>query len=116
MGHAKELGRGVSRPKTAAVEIDRGPQSFATAFPRLQSFLADPLQTPEGPQTGCMTVFFEDGRYKLCLNDRPKGQSCFVSSTILAECYRIAERGFQSKTLRWRVKGYKRPQERTLNI
>jgi len=116
MGHAKELGRGVARPKTVAVDVPRDTGSFAASFPRLQAFLEHPVGNSVGARTGCMTLFFEDGRYKLCLNDRPNNRSCFVSSPVHVECYRIAERGLQGNSLMWRTKGYKSPQQRELDI
>jgi len=48
-------------------------------------------------------MFFEQGVYKLAINDRPESRSCFVSSTSLSEAFLIADRGLRTGGLRWRA-------------
>lgn len=81
--------------------------TFAEKFPDLQKFLEVPRNVAQGVATGAITVFFEAGVYKCCLNDRPERRSSFVSHTSLGECFRIADLQLRTGRSKWRHKGYK---------
>lgn len=109
-------GRAIARP----AQLSRPPahdtpkKMFADLYPVLQKFLAHPRKSPNQHETGSLTIFVDDERYKVCLNDRPNEQSTFVSSDSLGDCFRIADSGLSSGTLKWRSKGYRATNQRPL--
>jgi len=113
------IGRGVERPgKPGISEFEEtvSTPDFQERFPTLFRFLAEIRETPHWQKTGCVTLFWEDGVYKLVLNDRPACCSCFVSNARLGDLFAIADRGLRSGSLQWRTKGYKPSAQRLLNI
>lgn len=114
-----KIGRRIGRPSgVESGDLANTPSTpnFASNYPNLWKFLAQERASDNYHKTGCMTVFWENGVYKVCLNDRPGKRSTFVSSSGLGEAFQIADRGLHSGTLRWREKGYKQPQQRGLNM
>ena len=103
-----KVGRRVAHPAQTADQVDSSPSSpvFAENYPHLYRFLSESRKTENFSKTGSMTVFWEDGVFKVCLNDRPNYRSCFVSDRELAGALRIADRGLRSGKLRFRSKGY----------
>lgn len=109
------IGRSLERPATFGPEPGSpgGEQdSFRGLYPCLYGFLADLRETTGWQKTGTITVFVENGHYKICLNDRPEKRSAFVTGSTLAATLRAAESGIQSNTVPWRKKGYKAARER----
>ena len=109
-------GRPIARPATTE---DREPEllsraMFAENYPSLFGLLAKHRENPKFHATGCITVFWEDGVFKVSINDRPEGRSCFVSHQELAGALRIADSGIRSGTLRWRVNSKYRASARTM--
>jgi hypothetical protein len=104
-----KAGRSIARPANSAeqVEASRSTPVFAENYPHLYRWLSESRKTENFVKTGAMTVFWEDGVFKVCLNDRPNYQSCFVSHQELSGALRIADRGIGSRGLKWRRKGYK---------
>jgi len=106
---ATNVGRRIARP---AVELDQdtvglsSPQ-FAENYPQIFRFLSESRRTENFAKTGSLTVFWEDGVFKVCLNDRPNYRSCFVSHQELRVAFRIADRGLGSGGLKFRRKGYR---------
>lgn len=113
------IGRRVSRPKNcgdgAPLETVSSP-GFEQNYPSLYGFLANVQETDQFQKTGSVTLFWEDGVYKLVLNDRPMKRSCFLSHTRLVELFHMADRGLRGGSIRWRRKGYRATQKPTLNI
>lgn len=114
----KKIGRAVGRPQVESVQMDTGPRgrSFEEQYPRLQAFLERERGAGIGPKTGCLTLFYEDGKYKICLNDRPNNQSLFVASETLSEAFRIGDRQLGTGRAKWHKRGYKAPTQPLLNI
>lgn len=81
--------------------------TFGDRFPDLQYFLEHLRKNGPEAGTGCLTLFFEAGVYKVCLNDRPEKRSSFVSHTSLGEAFRIADLQLRTGRVKWRQKGYK---------
>jgi len=114
-----KIGRPVAKPEASeSVDSASGLSTpdFGMKYPNLHDFLARERPGSKWHKTGCLTMFWEDGVYKLCLNDRPNKKSTFVSHVELATAFQIADRGLRSGTLRWRQKGYKEPMQRELNM
>jgi hypothetical protein len=101
------------RPPGSPVVAPEG-KGFEMMYPTLFRFLEDKRPSQNRHKTGTISMFYEDSRWKLCLNDRPNARSCFVSSERLGDAFRIADNGIQSNTLLWRTKGYKTAGERKL--
>ncbi len=53
-------------------------------------------------------MFVDGDKIKLCVNDRPARQSCFVSGDTLLEALSRVERGLVEGSLGWSSVGYKR--------
>lgn len=104
-----KIGRPISRPEstpdqdTAAVSRS----TFAQNYPSLFRFLSEVRETSNFHKTGSVSVFWESGVFKVCLNDRPEYRSTFVSAQTLGETFLIADRGIRSRTLRWRKNRHK---------
>lgn len=49
-----------------------------------------------------LTVFVEDGVWKLCLNDRAEGEIAFTAGATLTDALNALERGLRDGTLDWR--------------
>jgi len=112
------IGRAVSRPKTSGNGVSPETMStpgFEQNYPSLYAFLAEVRETSEFHHTGCVTLFWEDGVYKLVLNDRPLKRSCFLSNARLVELFHMADRGLRGDLLRWRRKGYRAPKRKPVN-
>ena len=103
-----KAGRRVAHPAQQAEQVEANGSTpvFAENYPHIWRFLKESRRTENFQKTGCLTVFWEDGVFKVCLNDRPNYRSCFVSHQELAGALRIADRGLRSKGLKWRSKGY----------
>lgn len=97
-------GRRVARPahEEDQDEPDVSTPSFARNYPSLYGFIAECRKNEKFHERGCLTVFYEDGVFKVSLNDRPNCQSSFVSHQELGTCFRIADSGLRSGTLKWR--------------
>jgi len=103
-------GRKVSH-NTGSDEPDDRPVStpgFKGNFPTLWKFLAKRRDLGETHQTGCITLFVDGEKIKLCINDRPTRQSSFVSGSSLLEALARAERGIKEGSLTWTRANYKR--------
>jgi hypothetical protein len=67
------------------------------------------VKWPDGTtrSTGTILIFFEQGSFKLCLNDRDAAQSAFISARTLTEAFLKAEEAVGTGTGDWRSKGPK---------
>lgn len=107
----QSIGRAVARPARETLEPVSTPiaGNFAENYPALQDFLEQKRGSHKRHRTGSATLFVDGGRYKLCLNDRPRSRSCFVSAKTLGKLYETANIGLEHDLLEWRTKGYKEP-------
>jgi hypothetical protein len=104
------IGRPVTRPATTP-EPAAGSVStpgFEGHFPITWKFLAIQRDLGEFHKTGSITIFVDGDKIKLCVNDRPTRQSCFVSGDTLMEALQRIERGLLEGSLSWSSVGYKR--------
>lgn len=102
-------GRSIARPAETPEQQDEvlSRANFAHKYPSLFGLLSKIRENDNFHDRGCITVFWEDGVFKVSINDRPLGRSCFVSSEELSTAFAIADRGLRSGTLKWRKnKGY----------
>lgn len=109
-------GRPIAHPATTAdqPELDVSTPNFGQNYPSLYRFLKEKRETPGRHATGCMTIFWEDGVFKVSINDRPNGKSSFVSHGELQGALHIADRGIRSGTLQWRVNKQYRAKAKSL--
>jgi len=100
-----KIGRSIARPASTDDQVDYDPSTpiFAQNYPSLYRLLAEKRENEKFHASGCLTVFWEDGVFKVSINDRPNGKSCFVSARELGEALLIADRGLRSGTLKWRA-------------
>jgi len=109
------IGRAIARPKEIENRETEKPVSspdFSGRYPNLFAFLAEIRETEHWQKTGTITVIWEEGLYKVVLNDRPEKRSCFVSAVGLGEVFLIADRGLRAGSLKWRTKGYQTAHKR----
>lgn len=106
MGQLKNRGTRNTRSKSPTERKPLSRPIFAKKYPELLDFLEIPRRSVQGFTTGSMTIFFEDGYFKICLNDRPNERSVFVTSQELSKGFELAELGLMSNSLNWRTKGY----------
>lgn len=105
------IGRPVDRPQTSESGQNGKHVSspiFADNFPTLWEFLTKQRDLGELHKTGCLTLFADGVKLKVCLNDRPARSSCFVSGSGLLEVLARCDRGLLEGSLRWSKKGYQR--------
>lgn len=107
---SKRTGRRVERPETESSEKQKRLSSpnLEEIFPQLSSFLSNRRDLGEIHQTGCITLFRDGSALKICLNDRPTRQSCFVSARTLWEALCRADRGLVEGSLTWSSAHYSR--------
>jgi len=104
-------GRKVERPEpTKSAENGKHVSSpvFRESFPALWEFLAVDRDFGENHKTGCVTLFIDGDKLKLCANDRPARQSCFLSGDGLLEVLCRLDRGLMEGSLRWSKQTYRR--------
>ncbi len=106
-----DIGRKVDKPDLGkSCDSDKGVSTpkFADNFPTLWEFLTVQRDLGEMHKTGCMTLFADGVKLKLCLNDRPTRSSCFISGDGLLQVLARADRGLLDGSLTWSKKGYQR--------
>ncbi len=99
-----KIGRKIARPTQSPEQVVAPVSSgvFQEKYPALFDFLSKVRETANFHKTGSMTMFWEDGCFKLSINDRPEFRSTFVTSESLGTAFLIADRGLRSRSLRWR--------------
>lgn len=55
-----------------------------------------------GRETSSLTLFFDEGKLKLCLHDRDAGRVAFVAAYSPEEAFRAMEEGLLAGLLDWR--------------
>lgn len=110
----QEIGRPVKRPSPddGTLPQELSSPNFRERWPLLFKFLAQHRGSGQMPSTGTLTLFLEQGCFKLCLNDRPNARSTFISGKSLTLALDAAEVGITQGNIRWRQKGYKQASER----
>lgn len=105
------IGRRVSKPSVDSVqaEPDLSSPVFQESWPDLYKFLTIHRGSGQMASTGMLTMFIEQRRFKLCVNDRPNARSTFITGPSLTHCFGIADAGLRTGQLKWRQKGYKAP-------
>jgi hypothetical protein len=77
-----------------------------TNYPGIWEMLtADTFADGEKRQTATVTLFFELGVTKVCLNDRASGVTAWASGTTPSDALDALESGLQGDTLAWRRSG-----------
>lgn len=83
-----------------AVIVD---ETFSSKCPALFEFLTVlPDDAPKSAKTASLTLFTEDGLFKICLSDRVTGLVCFVSGETYQETLMGLEAGLSNGTVDWR--------------
>ncbi len=110
----RKIGRHVERPSSddGTVQPPLSSPLFRERWPQLFSFLVNHRGSGQNASTGTLTLFLEQGCFKLCLNDRPNLRSTFVSGKSLTAAFDAADVGMASGRLKWRQKGYQAPETR----
>jgi hypothetical protein len=81
------------------------PAGDVASLPALTEFLASISYSDGVPrQTGTLTVFFEAGRWKCCLNDREQEESGFLTVNELIDLPLAVDLALQEGKVDWRVK------------
>lgn len=82
--------------------VDAG--TWAKGLPALSEFLSEARWDDGSPRvTGSITLFCDDGVWKLCLSDKDAGRVAFVSAGTPTEVFAAADKALQSSSLDWRV-------------
>lgn len=100
-----KAGRRVPSPVITADQLP-SPVSIpkmARKWPALWKFFQEKRRKTNIRANGCLTLFFEDGRFKLCVNDRANQRSLFVSGSEVAEVFDLANRALESDKVGWRA-------------
>lgn len=83
--------------------------SFRKRHPALHEYLTcAPEETGHGSMTATLTIFTEGFWWKLCLNDRAEGMSCFASAETLSEALETLDSQLQEGTADWKEQKNKR--------
>lgn len=82
--------------------------TFLASYPALFEYLTASSVGEQARETSTVTLFVEDGRFKLWLNDRDRAQGACVSSGTFAEALDQLEEGLAEGGLDWRPAKKKR--------
>lgn len=79
-------------------------EAFAKKFPTLLEFLTT-AEWEDGTarETSTLTVFIEDGAFKVAVNDRDLKQSIYLTGKTLQDALGAAERALGGGTADWRA-------------
>lgn len=77
---------------------------FQMTFPALSEFMTAPSY-PDGSarEKATVSVFFEDGMFKACLNERDRGLVLFVSEAKFGCLFEALELLLQGEHVPWRI-------------
>ena len=77
---------------------------FQETFPAMSEFMTAPSY-PDGSarEKATVSVFFEDGVFKACLNERDRGLVLFVSEAKFACLFEALELLLQGEHVPWRI-------------
>jgi hypothetical protein len=82
--------------------------AWSSSLPALVEFLAACQWSDGSPRLpGSLTLFTDQGQWKVCLSDRDQARVAFVTASSPQEALEVAESRFVSGTLDWRAQ---RPQ------
>lgn len=77
--------------------------AFAQAYPTLSSFLTE-TEWEDGStrEAASVTLFIDDGLFKLALNDRDGERTAYVAKSMFKACWEALEKGLVGGSLDWR--------------
>lgn len=103
-GPMTKPGRKITNPviKEEQDALDASTPVFGRKYPMLWKFFQKKQRSPGIKPNGCITLFYEDFRFKLCVNDRPNNRSLFVSAKEPADAFALAEQALSSDRVGWR--------------
>lgn len=79
---------------------------FLKGLPTVAEFLSlSRWEDGASRETGTVTLFFEEGLLKACLNDRDSGSSAFISARTFTSLFQAMEKGLLAGSLEWRQRG-----------
>ena len=101
---SSKLGRKVERPQYAADQLVpvMSMPVFGETHRQLWGLLSISRETANFHKRGAITLFWEDGVFKVVLNDRPNFRSAIVSHQQLGGALGLADAGMESGNLTWR--------------
>jgi len=102
LDHASRNGSTKSKSGRTAKPLSR--PMFANKFPRLLDFLEIPQRSGSLFTTGSLIIYFENGQFRVCLNDRANNRSAFVSFPELALAFAHFEHDLSQDCVAWRDK------------
>lgn len=105
---SQKIGRKVERPAFAADQVAQAVSTpkFAETHPHLYRLVAVSMETSNFHKRGALTVFWEDGVFKVVVNDRPNYRSAIVSHQQLGGALGMADAAIASGNLNWRKNGH----------
>lgn len=102
MQHMQRPGGSQGGDRGDADDLDSG-KVFKT-MPALWEFLTcDEWDPGESRVVGTLLLFTEDGRCKICANDRDSGLVAFVSGPSFDDAFRALDAGLKAGDLDWRL-------------
>jgi hypothetical protein len=94
----------------ASQALEAADPAFAKKYPALAEFLATEEWEPGVPrERGTLTLFFEDGQFKVAVNDRDQCVVAFLSKGTFPGLLDALEKGLQGDGLDWRGQKGKQP-------
>lgn len=82
--------------------VDGG--TWAKGLPALCEFLSEGHWDDGSPRVpGSLTLFVDDGLWKVCLSDKDAARVAFVSGQTPTEAFATAEKGLIQGSLDWRA-------------
>src|SRR5262249_24986254 len=79
---------------------------FVKDYPALWQFLTATEYKPGEPrERSSLTMFVEEGSFKLCLSERTKNCSCWATGPTFLEALEALERRITSASPEWRSSG-----------
>lgn len=99
----KEKGHATSK-KVQAVSIETSDPAFFKKYPALAEFLSlEAWDEQTARERGTLTLFWEEGCFKLAVNDRDSEQTTFLSKGTFLGVLESLEKGFKEDSLDWRA-------------
>lgn len=94
---------GAAPPTVPSSGGDLRDEVFAATFPAIAEYLTlTKWESGKPRKTTTLTLFVEDGAFKVCVNDRDGGRVAFVTGNALGEVWDALEGGLATASLDWR--------------
>lgn len=101
MGKLEDLYRESSQKLPG--ELVASDEFLSTAAPLLQEFLARPVLGDKPRELGSLSIFAEEGRWKVCLSCRETGRCAFRSFDGLENLFSEIGSWLESGDVEWRL-------------